>query len=683
MQELINALSIADDDYLVGLSNKGTLKRAYKDMDDAEISVSYTDNSAEVSVAGEKCTVVSPLGDSKCTCPSRSICRHIITSILWLKKNVSSKNTDNNEQTISKKEEIISIEKKELDKAFIDKLSAYPLKAIQKAMKKQYYSSFMVKAEKGILPEIEETSILSVKIPKENINVRLIDPIEYSTCTCHSKELCKHKAAAILTWQIKHKIVELKDIKVNEDNSSHIDIDAVHSVAKYAIGFLSNILSDGVVRISDDIIERTESLAVLCHNVRLAICEKTMRETGNRIQGYINRSADFNSDILFSLIMQNIILFNKVLKINNENELSPYLGEFKSTYILSDTLEIIPIAQRHFSSLSGYEGEIYYFVNKDLKSENRFLSYSDIRPTFYESRRSSSRVSSAPWGLYGSIDEISKSELKLKNPKLSNGKISSSSDTKAEITGKVNLNQSAVFENIYIDFSKMIKDTFKKKSENETDRLVLVSPKKCISSTSDEITQSHSIIIEDYYGGRIAVRARYTSENKDFFARLEYIGNMMINNTDKQYVIFANTYIEKGICYLYPIAIFDNINVPHISDENIDNDDKNSLHNYFYFSELFHDIQQLLCDIIQCGINSFDIYEQIKDFSIESQKMGLLILSDKLNNLYELLKAKNHTYNGDNSKIILLLSDIYNYLSTGIKHIELHQAINNLNDEEN
>ena len=679
MQELTNALNIADDDYLIGLSNKGTLKRSYKDIEEVEISATYNDDSAEVSVSGEKCTIVYPLGDSKCTCPSRSICRHIITSILWLKKSIAT--NDDSE----KSEEPEQQEKKELDKAFIDELSAYPLKLIQKAMKKQYYSSFIINAEKGLLPEIEETSILSVKMPEENIMVRLITPVEYSTCTCHSKELCKHKAAAILAWQIKHKIVDINTIKVNDENTARLDIQHIHEVAEYALKFLSGILSDGMVRASNDISEHTETVAVMCHNARLANCEKIMREIGNRLQGYINHSPEFNADILFSLIMENIILLNKIIKTNDEKKLLTYLGEFKNTYIISDTLEIIPIAQRHFSSAAGYEGNVYYFINKDSKAENKFLTYSDIRPTFYESRRSSSRSTSAPWGLYGSVKEIAKSELKLKSPKLSNGKISSSNDTKAEIVGKVNLNQPVITESIYTDFQKMILDIFGKKtnSDSETERLVLVSPKKCISSISDEITQSHNIIIDDNYGHHLTIKARYKSDNKEFFERLSYIGDMMLKNPDQQYVVFANTYIEEGKCYLYPIAIFDNIDVPNISDENDNVYTNCDSQNYSYFSELFNDIQYLLCDIIQCGLNSFDVYEQIKEYSDESQKMGLLLLSNKLNKLYELLKAKNHTYSNDNSEIIILLSQIYNYLSIGIKHTELHQAINNLNDEEN
>ncbi|MGN1458430.1 MAG: SWIM zinc finger family protein, partial [Acutalibacteraceae bacterium] len=102
MQELQNVLSVTDDDYLVALANKGILKRSYKDLETAEISAEYTDSAAEVTVLGEKCTITVPLAESKCTCPSRSICRHIITSILWLKNNLSDNITSDsgeNQQT--------------------------------------------------------------------------------------------------------------------------------------------------------------------------------------------------------------------------------------------------------------------------------------------------------------------------------------------------------------------------------------------------------------------------------------------------------------------------------------------------------------------------------------------------------------------------------------------------------
>ena len=676
MQELLNILNIADDNYLVGLSNKGTLKRAYKDLDTAEISAEYGGNAATVTVSGETCTIVNPLGESKCSCPSRSVCRHIITAVLWLKNNLKTEEENPDSETTPEPEE-----KKEPDKAFIDELSAYPLKALEKAMKKTYYTSFKIKAQSGRLPEIEETSIISVNFPEENISVRLISPLEYSTCTCHSKELCKHKAAAILAWQIKHEKVNLEEVKTEKSETVKIDVDNVHSTAKYAKDFLSKLLSDGLVRASENLVDETESVAVMCHNARLADCEKNMREIGNRLNGYIKHSPEFNAALLFSLIMENIILLDKIISTKDENTLSEYLGEFRNTYITAAEIKMLPLAKRHFSSAAGYEGDIYYFMNTDSKAEKRYLTYSAVRPTFYENRRRNTALA-APWGLYGGIDEIMKSQLRLVSPKLSGNKLSSSNETKADIIDTVNFNQQVVFDNIYSDFAKMLYDVFGKKnnSESSDERLVMVAPKRCISSETNEITQTHYIVIEDINDCKITVKARYRSENRDFFARLSGIGSLMIDNPDKQFVIFGNIYIENGKCFIYPIAIYDNIMYNKTQNTTTEiNKDSNARH-YKYFSRTFGEIKRLLCDIIQCGINSFDMYEQIKDYSAESGKMGLLVFSQKLDELYDLLTAKNHTYSSDNTKIIAVLSEIFDYITIGIRRTEYNLAIENLFD---
>ena len=669
MQELLNILTTADDDYLIGLSNKGTLKRAYKDLDTAEISAEYGDNNAAVTVSGETCTIVNPIGESKCSCPSRSICRHIITAVLWLKNNSKTENSDS-ESTPE------PAEKKKPDKALIDELSAYPLKTLQKAMKKTYYTAFALKTKNGKLPEIEETSIISVNFPEENISVRLISPLEYSTCTCHSKELCKHKAAAILAWQIKHNKVTLEDVKTNKDTAGKIDIENIRSTAQYAKDFLSKILSDGLVRASENLIDETESVAVMCHNARLADSEKNIREIGNRLSGYINRSSEFSADLLFSLIMDNIILLDKIISANDENTLNGYLGEFKNTYVTTDTLEILPLAQRHFSSAAGYEGEIYYFMNTDSTAKERYLTYSAVRPTFYEQRRRNVPLA-APWGLYGNINEIMKSQLRLSSPKLAGNKLSSSSDTTAEIIEPVDLNKQIVFDNIYSSFTKLLTDNFSqnKSADSSGERLVMAAPKRCISSKTDEITQTHYIVIEDSAGCTITVKARYKSENKKFFTRLSRIGSMMIDNPDKQFVIFGSIYIDNGKSFIYPIAIYDNIMYNNIENTTNEAEHDSDADKYRYFSKMFTEIKRLLCDIIQCGINSFDMYEQIKEYSAECGKTGLLVFSQKLDELYESLTAKNHTYSSDNSKIISVLSEIFEYITIGIRLTEYNIAL--------
>ena len=87
MEKNIKALiGQVDDDYLTGLSNKGTVKRAYKDLVQEAPAVSWTEGTARVKLKEETCVIREPLGESSCSCPSRSVCRHVVTAILWLKQ---------------------------------------------------------------------------------------------------------------------------------------------------------------------------------------------------------------------------------------------------------------------------------------------------------------------------------------------------------------------------------------------------------------------------------------------------------------------------------------------------------------------------------------------------------------------------------------------------------------------
>ena len=62
-----------DDDYLIGIANKGIVKRAYKDKEDGNYRVLSAEEEAEVSVGGETVRIRVPLSESTCSCPSRTV----------------------------------------------------------------------------------------------------------------------------------------------------------------------------------------------------------------------------------------------------------------------------------------------------------------------------------------------------------------------------------------------------------------------------------------------------------------------------------------------------------------------------------------------------------------------------------------------------------------------------------
>lgn len=90
------------------------------------------------------------------------------------------------------------------------------------------------------------------------------------------------------------------------------------------------------------------------------------------------------------------------------------LGTFRREY--SDhmgTLDILPIGTR---AVSGeYEGCVYYFLNTDKRSPQRFFTYSDLRPTFYEKRSKRFREQATViWDLNTPLNNYMHTELKLK-----------------------------------------------------------------------------------------------------------------------------------------------------------------------------------------------------------------------------------------------------------------------------
>ena len=58
-----------DDDYLIGISNKGIVKRAYKDKEEGDYEVLCAGGEAEVRVGKETVRIRFPLGESQCSCP--------------------------------------------------------------------------------------------------------------------------------------------------------------------------------------------------------------------------------------------------------------------------------------------------------------------------------------------------------------------------------------------------------------------------------------------------------------------------------------------------------------------------------------------------------------------------------------------------------------------------------------
>lgn len=104
MDEIKRALALADESFLVNMSNKGIYKRACKDTEGMLPLFSENAEGISVEILGETVTLTAPIENSRCSCVSRTVCRHIVGAILIARRTLKDLETDEVPQIIKEKE---------------------------------------------------------------------------------------------------------------------------------------------------------------------------------------------------------------------------------------------------------------------------------------------------------------------------------------------------------------------------------------------------------------------------------------------------------------------------------------------------------------------------------------------------------------------------------------------------
>ena len=217
-----------DDDYLTGISNKGIVKRAYKDLETIpcmaagqnlqEAAAKQLQDMAfaaqevlELTVGEETVQIRLPFGESTCSCPSRSICRHVVQGILAMKaafaasEAMENKTAPTANETVEAEKEAATSETMQGSTAatsetvenktavtMIEKVAQqiadYPLAKLCKSLGTRRIQEVIGAAKTGRKPQITYSSVVTVQPIAKSMTVKLLFPLEHATCTCHKKE---------------------------------------------------------------------------------------------------------------------------------------------------------------------------------------------------------------------------------------------------------------------------------------------------------------------------------------------------------------------------------------------------------------------------------------------------------------------------------------------------------------
>lgn len=748
MDEMYQMLSQVDDDYLIGLSNKGIVKRAYKDLENAAVSVeneaAAVDDAAKeltIFVDDVTCRLTLPIGESTCTCPSRSMCKHIVMAVIFAKGKFAGQTSDKleaaedasyneiingKEGNVKAAEETVKVteetaeatdgtvrtadgtikvtdrnSQRQKKTADFTELLEYSLSAI----KKQLGISKLRTIYEHIVMEnkvsIEESSIVTVSLADEGMTVKLLVPPEYSTCSCHKKELCVHKGEAMLRYQLAKKKITIDgiaDIIANEDEQG-FDYEAVSLLADKIMDMLGEIISTGLARISPEHMESCERFAIMCHNLRLAEPEKKFRGFSDQLKLYFNRHASFRVERLLSDIAY---IYGDMKRISKPDAkaLSEIAGRLRTEYAASKPLNLIGMGYRYFKSGAGYEGITVYFIEEHT---GRFYTYTSARPMYYENKRTKKMTEKeeAPWGLPFSLEQLAQSRIHLSKCKVnSEGRLSSSQETVAEYLGVRTFDAEGIRKNSFYDFAGMFQKKFSPDWEKYMEeRLVLVYPEAIENAFFDNIRQQFFMLLKDSNGKYLKVRIAYSSEESYNIRYLERIYKHISDGKRKPACFLGTVYINDGELMLYPIEYYGDITrdkardeTGHKTDEdkkakygktdmenkNTDNeaDDYGSSSggtSYKGIREQLDNCRNLMTHVFQSGMQavSGQTISDIKKNAVTAMQYGMEKLSHMLNTLASAMEDRKHSMSlSDNKELVSVFVNVNIYITEALSKVK-------------
>lgn len=540
-QKLADALGTVDDDYLIGLCNKGTVNRAKKDL--AALSapeLEINEDSVVVRWAEVECVIRTPLGESGCSCPSSSICRHRIAAILWLQENCRQ-----NAQS-----EGPSCEENPGDTPRkFEELAAYPTDKLLRQLGVRQLSSVLFRLESGSLPKISKTSVVTVEMPWVPATVRLLEPLEHSTCTCRSKSFCLHKAQALLYWKTEEGLVDQDTLNRAIHTSEATACEKGKGVCQAVQEMLSAQMTTGLSRMPDTVCDTVERMASLCHTARLPSLERALRRLHREYTRYFDRSALYRDIKLLQLLAQAFRLAQQ-LEQAEDGAYQELAGEFRDEYINIGSLQLYLLTQKNFSGNSGYSGVICYFWSP---SNHRFYTFHQLRPVQEEQRRW--RPTEFVWNMPCTLLNAMHYTLDLSGAKVSHsGKLSATEQCKAVMRTQEDPWNVFPEEEIFTDFARLL---YERSAPHlpESRRVALVYPRRCVPQEYDTVRQMFSMELVDEAGRVIYLESTYRQGGEETMEWLEQTAEKLRKTPKLRPMFFGAVYREEDKLKLFPIEI--------------------------------------------------------------------------------------------------------------------------------
>lgn len=552
-----------NDEYLIGVTNKGIFNRASKDLNSGDaVKMTVEESSIKCELPdGNVCSINEDIQAFKCSCPSRSICKHTVMSYLYVKENMEEIFKENSSL------QEVSDEQEELIQDYSELLNIN-LKSIKTALGDREFGNLVKRMEFGLKADIKEGALLQVEFEGEetikfisvqgeeekNISIKDSSIVSNSLCSCKSKELCRHKAEAVIHYGLYKDTIKKEEVisLINKDRL--ISKEIIGKCTKEVRKSLEEIYFIGLARIPESFLDKLEQVAIICHNSDIPNMEKKIRALKGKLKLYINKNASFTVEGFRYLLQRIYILTMAMENCSDEKTLGELIGEHKSSYYEIPPIELTAVGVSQWITESGYEGTTFYFTAEGF---NRWFTYALSINSSYD-KKSSYKSENCHWGIAGDIESFSKSRIKLINGKVNGDfRLSSSESSRGEVIGVTDIMSIYLKDKTFTLWKDLLSAVSKKSGlyfneREENDDLFLIKPTKFGEISFDKIQQLFKMPLYDEEEEQVTIEIRYSSHNKKLIEKLERMERMK----NYPFMMITKVYLKETGLIAVPITTY-------------------------------------------------------------------------------------------------------------------------------
>lgn len=536
MSGLLTVIAAADEEYLVALANKGLYKRAQRELEEAAITAVADGECVTATFAdGTVVKMDGSIQNYTCSCPSRSICKHLLMAVLAAKSiggdAAEEASASGGEEPAPKLPDFSSI-------------TELPAKSLEKLAGKKQFRAAVLAVHFGEKATIEEGSTLAVTLADSGQTVRFLPgaPPEDSGCSCKSVNFCAHRTQAIVQYIAQQKVALPVEF-LPPDEESPLEFGTY--TLPYIREFVGEVLSTGLARLPEGSAGRFTQLATICHSQRLANMERLCNRIAGQLEHFSARSATFERDYLIGDICELLALCDAIEKDGGSRET---VGVFRETYRPVAQMELWGLGAYGWHSTGGYTGVTTLFYCPD---QGRVLTHTSAMPDSAAGSAEKLYAGGAPWALPTKLSAIGHTKLVLKGGKLSEkGQLSSSDNAAALPQGAVDISDPVLSAVRYHDFADLMRALWQHMEQNDGPMSALLLPARAGSGDYDKIRQQWTLPLYDSAERKLLLSVRYEPATRLL------LDNLMERDEHDMLAapLLARVSIQGGQLIAYPIT---------------------------------------------------------------------------------------------------------------------------------